>query len=522
MSVYKKRKGENANYVFEYTDHLGRRRIKTGTTDKEETRDIGAEIRKKVRLRKAGLINPTEEKLAEAQRKPLAEHVKEYEAALRSTDCTEKHVKLTLKRVRTVLNGCRFDSLTDLEAEAAQKFLDRFVKENGFGAKTFNHYVQALVAFGNWLKEAGRIQSNSFENVERRKVKKDIRRKRRSLTPEEISRLVMSALESNQRVQGYDGLQRSRAYLLSYLTGLRQNEVANLTPECFDLEAECPILTLAARYTKNGEEAELPMHPQLVELMEEWLPDAKSQEPLLPRFAKKKAWLMVKKDLERIGIPYNTKDGTADYHAIGRCSYITQLLVNGVPIHQAMKLARHNSIEMTQRYAKVSQDEAVAALRKLPSAPISGQWKSQRLNGKESPTGSQSVPQRAASTRDANPVQLSSSVPQGPHVSWDGDDSRHPLESGGGGNRTHACDCCNDHCAKELQLADETLSTLGPRNGVIDGQCLSDENASDEAPSPIDFIAEAWPSLPPHVCEAIITLITSTMNTQADRRSTSS
>jgi site-specific recombinase XerD len=61
---------------------------------------------------------------------------------------------------------------------------------------------------------------------------------------------------------------------------------------------------------------------------------------------------MVKRDLERIGVPDHTKDGTVDYHAIGRCSYITQLLVNGVPIHQAMKLARHHSVEMTQRYAK--------------------------------------------------------------------------------------------------------------------------------------------------------------------------
>ncbi len=83
-----------------------------------------------------------------------------------------------------------------------------------------------------------------------------------------------------------------------------------------------------------------------------------------------------------------------------------QLLINGVPIHQAMKLARHHSIEMTQRYTKVRQDEAVAAFSKLPPAPISGQWKSQSLKGNESPIVSRTVPKKAARRRAAKSSQL--------------------------------------------------------------------------------------------------------------------
>ena len=427
MSVYKKRKTEHANYVVEYTDHLGRRRISTGTTDKEETRDIAAEIRKKVRLRRAGLIDPAEEKFAEARETTLAEHVAHYEEALQSTGCSEKHVKLTLARIERVIQGCRFDSLIHLEAPAAQKFLNKLV-ERGMGLKTHNHYVQALVAFGNWLKQVGRIRSNPFENIERRKATKDVRRKRRALTPKEMSQLVMSALNSGRRVQGFDGLQRSRAYLLSYLTGLRQNEVAKLRPECFDLAANPPMLHLEAEHTKNGEEVNLPIHPQLVELMTEWMPGLIPQKPLLPGFACKKAWLMVKRDLERIGTPYENKDGTADYHAVGRCSYITQLLVNGVPIHQAMKLARHHSIEMTQRYAKVNQDDAVQAMNKLPRAPIPGQWKSQCLNGNESPAVSRPVPKKAARRRAAKSLRKGACVPERAPESGGGDECRTPPD----------------------------------------------------------------------------------------------
>lgn len=83
------------------------------------------------------------------------------------------------------------------------------------------------------------------------------------------------------------------------------------------------------------------------------------------------------------------------------------------------------------------------------------------------------------------------------------------TKSGGGGNRTHACDCCNDHCVKDLQLADETLSTLGPRNGVFDCREVA-VYASSDSSTAVDYIASAWPHLQPHVREAIMTLIDAT------------
>ena len=41
---------------------------------------------------------------------------------------------------------------------------------------------------------------------------------------------------------------------------------------------------------------------------------------LFPQIERKKTWLMVKKDLERVGIPYETPEGIADFHAAGRHS----------------------------------------------------------------------------------------------------------------------------------------------------------------------------------------------------------
>jgi hypothetical protein len=44
---------------------------------------------------------------------------------------------------------------------------------------------------------------------------------------------------------------------------------------------------------------------------------------------------MVKKDLKRVGIPYETPEGIADFHAAGRHTHVTELLRNGATVPQA-------------------------------------------------------------------------------------------------------------------------------------------------------------------------------------------
>ena len=58
---------------------------------------------------------------------------------------------------------------------------------------------------------------------------------------------------------------------------------------------------------------------------------------------------MVKKDLKAAGIPYQTPEGIADFHAAGRHTHITQLLRNGATLPKAKELARHQDVKMTMR-----------------------------------------------------------------------------------------------------------------------------------------------------------------------------
>ena len=94
----------------------------------------------------------------------------------------------------------------------------------------------------------------------------------------------------------------------------------------------------------------------------------KPNAPVFPKLAKRRTWLMVKKDLERVGIPYRTEDGIADFHDAGRHTHITELLRNGASVPEARELARHSDVRMTMRYTHISLDDQAKALKAV-SAP---------------------------------------------------------------------------------------------------------------------------------------------------------
>ena len=118
---------------------------------------------------------------------------------------------------------------------------------------------------------------------------------------------------------------------MSFFTGLRRQELGSLTPRSFKLDDAQPTLMVEAACSKHRRKDTLPMHPELVALVREWVRDLEPDDLLFPRIERKKTWLMVKKDLERVGIPYETHEGIADFHAAGRHSHITGLLrIGGV------------------------------------------------------------------------------------------------------------------------------------------------------------------------------------------------
>jgi len=364
-SIFKRRKGKNEPYTVQYVDHLGKRRTAQGFTDKGLTEQLAAKLETEARLRKSGLVDAEQEAYVQQKLSPIEPHLAAFEESL--ADNSPKHVRLTMTRVRSVVAGCNAAKLADIKTEPVQAFLRSLRKgENGIGHRTYNHYLQAVDSFLNWCVTTKRLLANPLIGLERLNAATDVRHQRRTLTASEFNQLLQSARSSRKCIQRFSGEQRARIYILSYMTGLRKNELASLMPRSFRLDAAPATVTVEAAFSKHRRKDVLPLHPALVAMLREWLAGMADSEKLFPKLDRRKTWFMVKRDLERVGIPYETADGFADFHAAGRHTHITELLRNGATLPEAKELARHSDVKMTMKYTHIGINDQARAVAALP------------------------------------------------------------------------------------------------------------------------------------------------------------
>ena len=232
---------------------------------------------------------------------------------------------------------------------------------------TFKLSKDGAIGWCNWMVGRKRLDRSPVAGIPRLNADLDIRHPRRALTTNEFAKLLKSARESGVSIQCYTGEERARIYTLSYMTGLRRGELASLSPKSFELDADQPTVTVEAKSSKHRKKDTLPLHPDLIPLIREWTQGLGRNELLFPKLDKRKTWLMVKKDLGRVGIAYRNDDGIADFHAAGRHAHITELLRNGATLPEVRELARHSDVRMTMRYTHISLDDQAKALRSLPA-----------------------------------------------------------------------------------------------------------------------------------------------------------
>jgi integrase len=367
-SVFKRgrdRGKRNAPYWIEFFDHEGKRRRKKGFSEKGLSEQLAAKLENEVLLRRSGMIDPFAEKLAAERQAPMEEHLKTYERNLNERGTTSKHVKLTMTRLRALVKQCKMERLTQLSVEQVQSGLAALQVQEKFGPRTYNHYVQAIVSYGHWLVETSRLAAHPLLSLKRQNVELDVRRKRRALDDQEIVKLIGSARQSGKCLQGYDGEQRARLYLFSCLTGLRKSEIASLSPQSFILKGPEPTVTVQAACSKHRRTDVLPLHPALVGEVSQWIKGLAKDQTIFPRLKNKNTCQMVKSDLERVGVPYRTSDGVADFHAAGRHTFVTQLLRSGASLPETKELARHADVKMTMRYAHINMKDQARALASL-------------------------------------------------------------------------------------------------------------------------------------------------------------
>ena len=126
-------------------------------------------------------------------------------------------------------------------------------------------------------------------------------------------------------------------------------------------------VSLDGQFTKNKENAYIPLHREVVEELRASKPgDAKPSDAVLIGKMLPSMWKM-KKDLRHAGIEYKENGRRADFHSL-RHTLATNLNRRNIAPRVAMQILRHSDIRLTMNhYTDASQLALAEAIEKLPS-----------------------------------------------------------------------------------------------------------------------------------------------------------
>lgn len=387
-------KSKTKKWWGRYRDVSGREKRVPLAIDRSASQAMLNELVRLAERERAGLIEPTDKH----SKRPIAEHIEDYERHLAAKANASRYISLAIGRIKALIAGCRIRTVRDLSPSGVANWLRNKRDIDAFGVSTSNDYLVEIKAFGNWLVRDGRLTHNPLAHLQRLNADMDVRRQRRVLTPDELSRLIAAA-ESSRRTPGPNqGPDRAMLYRLAAFTGLRAQELASLTARSFSLRSNPPTVCVEARYSKHRRTDVLPLEASLVGSLEDYLrrrvDDSDCGSPtnrLCPGQWYRKAAKMLRWDLDAARqawinegqnfdkrkvreqsdflLPCDGAGREADFHSL-RHGFITYLVTANAPPKVAQMLARHSTITLTMdRYTHLGITDLAGALERLPTLP---------------------------------------------------------------------------------------------------------------------------------------------------------
>ena len=124
----------------------------------------------------------------------LDNHLTDFEHFLTDKGNTAKHVRMTCRHVRWVVDKCAVESLADLTGPAVLATIGECAAAARRSGPC-NSYLRSIKSFSRWLWRRKRRADDPLCGLESFNEETDLRHVRRELTPEEVGRLLASAEE---------------------------------------------------------------------------------------------------------------------------------------------------------------------------------------------------------------------------------------------------------------------------------------------------------------------------------------
>ncbi len=349
-------------------DHKGRRKTYTLSTSKQLSQKQADTLEAREREIRMGLRPVPVEPDKNASR-PFMEVVEEYiawglaQGGKRGMPWIPTH-GLTKRRHLTMWQEVlSLEKLSDVygilpRVEAhTRKLLD-----GGMSGKSVSLRVESMRSFIRWCQKRKYLTENPLEEIS--KFDTAPVNIRRAMTKEEI-RLLLNGCAPHRRL----------LYEVAACSGLRENELRQLTPRHLDREA-CALII--ERKWDKGRKDRLQYIPQelmrrLVEFMDSGEVRALYEKSLKQQgkravlkgvpenallYVPRNSAERLKADLKTVGIPIKTEAGKLDFHAL-RTAYINLVIETGADLKTAQTMARHATPDLTMNVYGRSRDSAL-------------------------------------------------------------------------------------------------------------------------------------------------------------------
>lgn len=375
---------------YQYLDHAHnppRKTTKTLSAHKATAEAAAKVIDLKQDRLMHGVDDANATKLARAAARPVKAHVDDWAKDIAS-GTTEKYAAEMVQAVRRFVAHVKLQTVADLTPGRIRTGVDTMPRERGEGTlshRTKNKTRAALWLFCDFLRKDGRLAANPVMDVATWDEKKDPRHQRRALSDEETNWLLNTTLTGPERgrVSGED---RWRYYHAAQQTGLRLGELESIRVRDFHFRAASgAFVRVLQTNTKNKREVDQPLTAEFAAEVRTWLEGRKGDAlafhfPSRPAevlerdlAAAREAWLATATAPEeraemadRDFLRYVDSAGKyADFHAIGRHTYITNVVRTG-GLAVAQELARHSTPILTKRYTHLERRDLDKGLAGLP------------------------------------------------------------------------------------------------------------------------------------------------------------
>ena len=329
---------ESSFYVARYRDASGvLRTVSTQCRTEKEARarlaDLCAEVQRQTQVKSA------DGKPAKTDPETIlfAVVLRRYLAYQKSRQANPSHLADIERRAKRLARNCRLRYLADLKPSVVRKwFAER--EAEGMTAAMRNRYLAVLAGLGEWCVRTGLLAASPTAGIERFTEQGDLGSKavvakKRSLTEEELDRLVQVALLRPLAEYGrsidvqtdagsaehlsfvaltvdsmsafanrarkllkadpvlvakleYQGWKQALVYKLLVLAGLRRSELVSLQIGSLDLDASTPYLVAGGRAAGSAESVRIPLREDLAVDLRRWLGYLKQSLPASQKAAK--------------------------------------------------------------------------------------------------------------------------------------------------------------------------------------------------------------------------------------------